>query len=62
MRAGRLSPVGWWRSVRGPKFEAVFDRRDLAPFVADMLETAGAVLVALRRRLPPVSTVAEQTH
>jgi predicted ATP-grasp superfamily ATP-dependent carboligase len=51
MRAGRLSPIGWWRSVRGPKYEAVFDRSDMAPFLADVLGTGRAVLAALRRQL-----------
>ena len=35
-RRGELSPGGWWRSVRGPKVEAVFSRRDPLPFVADV--------------------------
>lgn len=48
---GRLTPLGWWRSVRGPKWEAVFDRTDPAPFAADVLHTAGALGGAVRRRL-----------
>jgi predicted ATP-grasp superfamily ATP-dependent carboligase len=51
MRAGRLGPLGWWRSVRGPKYEAVFDGGDLAPFAADTLATVGAIVSAVRRRL-----------
>jgi predicted ATP-grasp superfamily ATP-dependent carboligase len=47
MAAGRLGPVAWWRSVRGPKFEAVFDRRDPAPFAADIVHAVGSVF---RRR------------
>jgi D-aspartate ligase len=47
---GRLGPVGWWRSVKGPKTEAVFDRRDPLPFVADIVHTASAAVRALRRR------------
>jgi D-aspartate ligase len=51
MAAGRLGPLAWWRSVRGPKFEAVFDRHDLAPFAADMVATAGSVAGVVWRRL-----------
>jgi D-aspartate ligase len=51
MVMGRLSLIDWWRSVRGPKFEAVFDRNDPAPFAADLVQTAGAVAGAVRRRL-----------
>lgn len=51
MRAGRLTPVGWWRSVRGPAWEAVFDRRDPMPFVADVVHTAGAAARSIVRRL-----------
>jgi predicted ATP-grasp superfamily ATP-dependent carboligase len=47
MAAGRLGPAAWWRSVRGPKFEAVFDRRDPAPFAADIVHAVGSVF---RRR------------
>ena len=51
MRAGRLGPADWWRSIRGPKFEAVFDRNDPAPFAADLVATAGAILGVIGRRL-----------
>lgn len=51
MRAGRLTPVGWWRSVRGPAWEAVFDRRDPMPFVADVVHTAGVAVRSVVRRL-----------
>jgi predicted ATP-grasp superfamily ATP-dependent carboligase len=51
MAAGRLGPVAWWRSIRGPKFEAVFDRQDLAPFAADMVGTAGTIAGTVWRRL-----------
>jgi predicted ATP-grasp superfamily ATP-dependent carboligase len=47
MVAGRLGPAGWWQSVRGPKFEAVFDRHDPAPFAADIVHAVGSVI---RRR------------
>lgn len=51
MRRGVLSPLGWWRSVRGRKYEAVFDRGDPAPFIADVLATAAEVPRVLGRRL-----------
>jgi D-aspartate ligase len=51
MAAGRLGPVAWWRSIRGPKFEAVFDRQDLAPFAADVVGTAGTIAGSVWRRL-----------
>jgi predicted ATP-grasp superfamily ATP-dependent carboligase len=49
-RRGELTPVGWWRSVRGPKIEAVFSRSDPVPFLADLVHTAGAVVRAVGRR------------
>lgn len=51
MARGELSPVGWWRSVQGSPVEAVFARRDPAPFAADVTQTAGAVMRAIGRRL-----------
>ncbi len=51
MAAGRLGLLAWWRSVRGPKFEAVFDRHDLAPFAADVVGTAGSLAGFVWRRL-----------
>jgi D-aspartate ligase len=51
MMAGRLSPMAWWRSVREPAFEAVFDRRDPRPFAADLVQTAGTAARAVIRRL-----------
>jgi D-aspartate ligase len=51
MAAGRLGPVAWWRSVRGPKFEAVFDRQDLAPFAADVVGAVGTIAGTVWRRL-----------
>lgn len=50
-RRGELAAGDWLRSVRGPKIEAVFSRRDPLPFVADVIHTTGAVLAAARRRL-----------
>jgi D-aspartate ligase len=49
--AGRLSPLGWWRSVRGPAYEAVFDRHDPLPFAADVVHTAEAAARALLGRV-----------
>ena len=50
---GELSAGAWLRSVRGPKVEAVFARRDPVPFVADVVNTAGAAVRAAARRLVP---------
>jgi D-aspartate ligase len=51
MGSGRLSPAAWWRSVRGPAYEAVFDRHDPLPFVADVVHTAGAAARAVLGRV-----------
>lgn len=51
MVGGRLTPLGWWRSVRGRAYEAVFDPSDPTPFAADLVHTAGAAVNAVRRRL-----------
>ncbi len=51
-RHGRLSIRGWWRSVRGPRIEAVGSWRDPLPFVLDGWRTAAALGGALRRRRP----------
>jgi predicted ATP-grasp superfamily ATP-dependent carboligase len=50
-RRGELRPVAWWRSVRGPKVEAVFSLRDPVPFAADLVHTAAAVGRAIGRRV-----------
>ncbi len=42
-RHGRLSLRGWWRSVRGPKIEAVGSWRDPVPFLVDGWRTLTAV-------------------
>ena len=49
MARGRLTPAAWWRSVRGPKWEAVYDSADPRPFVADVVDTAGKTARAVRR-------------
>jgi D-aspartate ligase len=54
LRRGQLGPVGWWRSVRGPKTHAVVSRTDPWPFVFDLLQSSrratGQVLRGLVRR------------
>jgi predicted ATP-grasp superfamily ATP-dependent carboligase len=42
-RRGRLSLRGWWRSVRGPKVEAVGSWRDPVPFLVDGWRSLAAV-------------------
>ena len=51
MRRGELTLGEWYRSVRGPKIEAVFARRDPVPFLADVVNTAGAVIRTVARRV-----------
>jgi len=51
-RRGELSPSGWWRSVRGPKIEAVGSWRDPLPFALDAWRTLTATGGRLRRRRP----------
>ena len=41
---GELTVGAWWRSVQGSPVEAVFARRDLAPFAADLTQTARTAL------------------
>lgn len=50
-RRGELTPIGWWRSVRGPKIEAVFARNDPVPFLADLVHTAAAVGRSVGKRV-----------
>src|SRR3712207_7756402 len=58
LRRGELTPLQWWRSVRGPKWHAVLSRSDPAPFLHDLLQSTrrgvrlalcGAVPSAIRR-------------
>ncbi len=49
-RHGELSPRGWWRSVRGPKIEAIGSWRDPLPFALDAWRTLTAIGGRLRRR------------
>lgn len=49
-RRGELSPAQWWRSVRGPKTEAVLAWRDPMPFVADVAHSVATLLGSARRR------------
>ncbi len=48
-RHGRLTPRGWWRSISGPRVEAVGSWRDPLPFVLD----AWRVAVRLGRHVRP---------
>ncbi len=41
-RRGRLTPRSWWRSVRGPKIEAVGSWRDPLPFALDAWRSIAA--------------------
>jgi predicted ATP-grasp superfamily ATP-dependent carboligase len=50
-RSGDLTPLEWWRSIRGPKVFAIFSLRDPAPFVFDVLNTIKKVSVRAIRRL-----------
>jgi D-aspartate ligase len=51
MSRGELTIGQWWRSVGGSPVEAVFARRDPAPFAADLVQTARNALGVGRRRL-----------
>jgi hypothetical protein len=51
MVAGQLTPDAWWRSVRGPKWEAVYDPGDPRPFITDVLDTVGKSARAVRGRV-----------
>jgi D-aspartate ligase len=51
-RRGRLTPRGWWRSVRGPKIEAVGSWRDPLPFLVDGWRTVAAIGSRRRRGKP----------
>ena len=48
-RRGELSLAGWWRSVRGPKAEAVISWRDPKPFVADLAHSIATATRSLLR-------------
>lgn len=50
-RRGELSAAEWFRSVRGPKVEAVFSLADPGPFVADLAHAANALARAIARRI-----------
>lgn len=50
LRRGELGPVGWWRSVRGPKWHAVASRADPQPFVHDLLQATRRVVGMLVTR------------
>ena len=52
LRRRELTVGDWWRSVRGPKWHAVFSRSDPQPFVHDLLQATrrGAGMLGARRR------------
>jgi D-aspartate ligase len=50
LRTGELTPLGWIRSLRGPKVYADLDRTDPGPFLADIWRLLRA---ASRTRLAP---------
>lgn len=50
-RRGELAPGAWLRSVRGARIEAVGSRSDPGPFVADIVNTAAAVVRAVGSRV-----------
>jgi hypothetical protein len=54
LRRGELTPLQWWRSVRGPKSHAVVSRSDPAPFLHDLVQSARRavrmVVARIRRR------------
>lgn len=50
-RRGELTPLEWYRSVRGPKAHAVLSVRDPLPFAMEILQSSSnAARRALRRR------------
>ncbi len=49
-RRGQLSMKEWWRSIRGPKTDAVFSWRDLAPFLSDLTRSVRLFLNPEERR------------
>jgi D-aspartate ligase len=49
LRTGELTPLAWYRSLRGPKVYADLDRSDPIPFVADLLRGIRVVLGVPRR-------------
>jgi predicted ATP-grasp superfamily ATP-dependent carboligase len=51
-RHGQLGLRGWWRSIRGPRVEAVGSWRDPLPFVLDAWRTAAQVGGRLRPGRP----------
>ena len=51
IRLGRLTPLGWIRSIRGPKTEAVGDWRDPVPFVGDLRHALAAAIRSASVRL-----------
>ena len=48
-RRGELTIAEWWRTIRGPKRDAVFSWRDPAPFWGDMAQSLGQLAPSTRR-------------
>jgi D-aspartate ligase len=48
-RRGQLTPRTWWRSIRGPKIEAVGSWRDPVPFLVDGWRTLVQASIRVRR-------------
>ncbi|SDC38717.1 Predicted ATP-dependent carboligase, ATP-grasp superfamily [Geodermatophilus telluris] len=50
VRRGELTPLQWWRSVRGPKSHAVASRSDPLPLVHDLLQSTGRAVRLIAAR------------
>ena len=50
-RDGDLTLGDWWRSMRGPKVSAIWDRSDPAPFLGDLVDHGRGALVSGAKRL-----------
>ena len=51
LKRGELTLGAWWRSIQGSPVEAVFARRDPAPFAADVVQAVRVALSTGRRRI-----------
>ncbi len=59
VRHGQLSPLAWWRSVRGPRVEAVGSWRDPLPFVLDAWRIARRIGRRIRPSRPSRPTATD---
>jgi D-aspartate ligase len=55
-RRGELTPLAWWRSIRGTRTPAIFSWRDPMPFVMDMWS---AVFTSRRSKQRSLETVSQ---